>query len=53
MFVRELLGGALLWQAPRVDKEKGVGYNTMIYTRDEVARVARIAFKSRKSAARS
>ena len=27
------------------DKEKGVGYNTMVYTKDEVVRVARVAFK--------
>src|SRR6202041_4112146 len=31
---------------PRLcDKEKGVGYNTMIYTKDEIARVARVAFQ--------
>ena len=37
---------ALYFGKPREwDKEKGVAYNTMIYTRDEVARVARIAFQ--------
>ena len=45
MFVRELLGGAYFGKPRECDKEKGVGYNTMIYTRDEVARVARIAFQ--------
>jgi 3-isopropylmalate dehydrogenase len=45
MFVRELLGGAYFGKPRECDKEKGVGYNTMIYTRDEVARVVRIAFK--------
>jgi 3-isopropylmalate dehydrogenase len=44
MFVRELLGGAYFGKPRECDKEKGVGYNTMIYTRDEIARVARIAF---------
>src|SRR6185437_7631599 len=45
LFVRELLGGAYFGKPRAWDKEKGVGYNTMIYTRDEVARVARIAFQ--------
>jgi 3-isopropylmalate dehydrogenase len=45
LFVRELLGG-LYFGAPRVwDKEKGEAYNTMRYTREEVARVAKIAFQ--------
>ena len=45
MFVRELLGGLYYGQPRGWDKEKGVGINTMIYTRDEVARVARVAFQ--------
>jgi 3-isopropylmalate dehydrogenase len=45
LFVRELLGGAYFGKPRAWDKEKAVGYNTMIYTRDEVARVARIAFQ--------
>jgi 3-isopropylmalate dehydrogenase len=45
LFVRELLGGAYFGQPRAWDKEKGIGYNTMVYTRDEVARVARIAFQ--------
>ena len=45
MFVRELLGGAYFGKPRECDKEKGVGYNTMIYTRDEIARVARVAFQ--------
>jgi 3-isopropylmalate dehydrogenase len=44
MFVRELLGGAYFGKPRECDKEKGIGYNTMIYTRDEIARVARVAF---------
>jgi 3-isopropylmalate dehydrogenase len=44
LFVRELLGG-LYFGAPREwNKEKGESWNTMRYTREEVARVARIAF---------
>src|ERR1035441_9653107 len=45
MFVRELLGGLYYGQPRGWDKEKGVAFNTMIYTRDEVARVARVAFQ--------
>jgi len=45
LFVRELLGG-LYFGAPRAwNKEQGEAFNTMRYTRDEVARVARIAFQ--------
>src|SRR5579872_1770677 len=50
LFVRELLGG-LYFGAPREwDKAKGEAWNTMRYTRDEVARVARIAFSLPKAA---
>ena len=45
LFVRELLGGAYFGKPREWNKEKGVGYNTMIYTKDEVVRVARIAFE--------
>jgi 3-isopropylmalate dehydrogenase len=45
LFVRELLGG-LYFGTPRAwDKAKGEAWNTMRYTREEVARVARIAFQ--------
>lgn len=45
LFVRELLGG-LYFSNPRSwDKTSSVGVNTMRYTRDEVVRVARIAFE--------
>ena len=45
LFVRELLGGAYFGKPREWNKEKGVGYNTMVYTRGEVERVARIAFQ--------
>ncbi|MGD0293653.1 MAG: 3-isopropylmalate dehydrogenase [Terracidiphilus sp.] len=45
MFVRELLGGLYYGQPRGWDREKGIGFNTMYYTRDEVARVARVAFQ--------
>ena len=46
LFVRELLGGLVFRQAARVESRKrGESWNTMRYTRDEVARVARIAFQ--------
>lgn len=45
LFVRELLGG-LYFGAPREwNRTAGEAWNTMRYTRDEVARVARIAFQ--------
>jgi 3-isopropylmalate dehydrogenase len=45
LFVRELLGG-LYFGAPRWwNKETGEAINTMRYTRDEVTRVAKIAFE--------
>jgi len=45
LFVRELLGGAYFGKPREWNREKGIGYNTMVYTRDEVTRVARIAFQ--------
>jgi len=45
LFVRELLGG-LYFGAPREwNREKGEAWNTMRYSREEVARVARVAFQ--------
>ncbi|HEX4286793.1 MAG TPA: 3-isopropylmalate dehydrogenase [Terracidiphilus sp.] len=45
LFVRELLGGLYFGKPREWNKEKGESWNTMRYTRDEVARVARIAFQ--------
>ena len=45
LFVRELLGGLYFGQPREWNKTTGEAWNTMRYTRDEVARVARIAFK--------
>lgn len=45
LFVRELLGGLYFGQPREWNKTKGEAWNTMRYTRDEVARVARIAFQ--------
>jgi 3-isopropylmalate dehydrogenase len=44
LFVRELLGGLYFGQPRAWDKAKNTAFNTMVYTREEVARVARIAF---------
>ena len=45
LFVRELLGG-LYFGAPREwNKQTGEAWNTMRYTKDEIVRVARIAFQ--------
>lgn len=44
LFVRELLGGLYFGQPREWNKATGEAWNTMRYTRDEVARVARIAF---------
>ncbi|MGA2888729.1 MAG: 3-isopropylmalate dehydrogenase [Terracidiphilus sp.] len=45
LFVRELLGGLYFGQPREWNREKGEAWNTMRYTRDEVVRVARVAFK--------
>jgi 3-isopropylmalate dehydrogenase len=45
LFVRELLGGLYFGKPREWNKTSGEAWNTMCYSRDEVARVARIAFK--------
>jgi len=45
LFVRELLGGLYFGQPRQWDRNNGRAWNTMVYTRDEVARVARISFQ--------
>ena len=44
LFVRELLGGLYFGKPREWNKAEGKAWNTMVYTKDEVARVARIAF---------
>jgi 3-isopropylmalate dehydrogenase len=44
LFVRELLGGLYFGQPREWNRQTGEAWNTMRYTRDEVKRVARIAF---------
>jgi 3-isopropylmalate dehydrogenase len=45
LFVRELLGGLYFGQPRSWNKDTGEAINTMRYTREEVTRVARIAFE--------
>jgi 3-isopropylmalate dehydrogenase len=45
LFVRELLGGLYFGQPREWDKAANEAWNTMRYTKGEVARVARIAFQ--------
>jgi len=45
LFVRELLGGLYFGQPREWNKTTGEAWNTMRYTKDEVVRVARIAFE--------
>ena len=45
MFVRELLGGAYFGKPREWNKAENKAWNTMVYTRDEVIRVARVAFQ--------
>jgi 3-isopropylmalate dehydrogenase len=45
LFVRELLGGLYFGTPREWNRATGEAWNTMRYTRDEVARVARVAFK--------
>jgi 3-isopropylmalate dehydrogenase len=44
LIVRELTGGVYFGEPRGVDYNEGSGYNTMIYTKTEVERIARIAF---------
>jgi 3-isopropylmalate dehydrogenase len=45
LFVRELLGGLYFGQPREWNKTAGEAWNTMRYTKSEVARVARVAFQ--------
>ncbi len=45
IFVRELLGGLYFGEPRQWDREAHSAWNTMRYTRDEVVRVARVAFE--------
>jgi 3-isopropylmalate dehydrogenase len=45
LFVRELLGGLYFGEPRKWDREAGSAWNTLRYTRDEVVRVARVAFE--------
>ena len=45
LFVRELLGGLYFGSPREWNRSTGEAWNTMRYTREEVARVARIAFQ--------
>jgi 3-isopropylmalate dehydrogenase len=44
LFVRELLGGLYFGEPRAWNRETGSAWNTMRYTREEVARVAHVAF---------
>jgi len=45
LFVRELLGGLYFGQPREWNRTTGEAWNTMRYTKEEVARVARVAFQ--------
>jgi len=45
LFVRELLGGLYFGEPRWWDKEKKLAHNTMVYSADEVTRVAKVAFE--------
>ncbi len=45
LFVRELLGGLYFGKPREWNRTSGEAWNTMRYTKDEVARVARVAFQ--------
>jgi 3-isopropylmalate dehydrogenase len=45
LFVRELLGGLYFGEPRQWDKSANAAWNTMRYTRDEVVRVAKVAFE--------
>jgi 3-isopropylmalate dehydrogenase len=44
LFVRELLGGLYFGEPRAWNREQNAAWNTMRYTRDEIARIAHIAF---------
>jgi 3-isopropylmalate dehydrogenase len=44
LFVRELLGGLYFGEPRHWDRHEGMAWNTMRYSRDEVARIAHVAF---------
>jgi len=47
LIVRELTGGIYFGQpSGRTDRDGGRGFNTMVYTRAEVERIARVAFEA-------
>ena len=43
--VRELIGGIYFGEPRELDEENGRAYNTMVYTTEEIRRVARTAFE--------
>ncbi len=45
LFVRELLGGLYFGQPREWNRSTGEAWNTMRYSRDEIVRVARVAFE--------
>src|SRR6202142_187331 len=45
LFIRELLGGLYFGEPRAWNRESGAAWNTMRYTRDEVVRVAHVAFQ--------
>ncbi|HEY4048255.1 MAG TPA: 3-isopropylmalate dehydrogenase [Acidobacteriaceae bacterium] len=45
LFVRELLGGLYFGEPRSWNRETGAAWNTMRYTRDEVTRIAHVAFR--------
>jgi 3-isopropylmalate dehydrogenase len=45
LFVRELLGGLYFGEPRQWDKPNNSAWNTLRYTRDEVVRIARVAFE--------
>ena len=45
LFVRELLGGLYFGEPRQWDNKTNAAWNTMRYTRDEVVRVAKVAFE--------
>jgi 3-isopropylmalate dehydrogenase len=44
LIVRELTGGLYFGEPRQIDRDEGVAFNTMRYTRAEVERIARVAF---------
>jgi len=46
LIIRELTGGIYFGQPKGIDKDKNKGFDTLVYSKDEIARIATLAFET-------